>query len=73
MEICPKDEVDICISRRDDANRLMGPPIIEVEFENNILDPQIIIGEGNIQLKMKKGKPTLCEKNIQLKPKSRIK
>ena len=47
MEICPKDEVDICISRRDDANRLMGPPIIELEIEKDILDPhKIIRGES---------------------------
>ena len=30
MEMCPKDVVDIHIPRRDDDNRLMGPPIIKL-------------------------------------------
>ena len=40
MAMCPKDVTDICMSRRDNENRLMGPPIIELEFEKAILDPQ---------------------------------
>ena len=40
--------------RRDDDNRLMRPPIIELEFEKDILDPQIIIEGEKIQLRMKK-------------------
>ena len=31
--MCSKNLVDICISKRDDDNRLMDPPIIELEFE----------------------------------------
>ena len=44
MEMCPKDVVDIIILRRDNDNRIMGPPIIELEFEKNIMEPHIIIG-----------------------------
>ena len=44
MEMYPKDVLDIYIPRRDDGNRLMGPSIIELEFEKDILDPNIIIG-----------------------------
>ena len=44
---------------------LMEPPIIEMEFEKDILDPHIIIGLENIQLRIKKEKPTLCEKCLQ--------
>ena len=51
--------------RRDDDNRLMRPPIIELEFEKDILDPHIIVGRENIQLQMKKERPTLCEKCLQ--------
>ena len=54
MEMCPKDVVDICMPKRDDDNRLMGPPIIKFEFEKNTLCPHIIIGEESIQLRMKK-------------------
>ena len=47
MEMCPKDVMDIHIPRRDDDNRLMGPPIIELEIEKDILDPhKIIRGES---------------------------
>ena len=38
--MCPKDVMDIRIPRRDDDNRLMGPPIIELKFKKNILNPQ---------------------------------
>ena len=38
------------MSRRDDDNRLMEPPIIELEFEKDILDSHIMIGAENIQL-----------------------
>ena len=48
------DIVDICVPRRDDDNSLMGPPIIELEFEKCTLNPHIIIGEERIQLRMKK-------------------
>ena len=65
LEMCPKDVMDICMSRRDDDNRLVGPPIIELVFEKNILDPHIIIGGENIQLRIKKERPTLCEKCFQ--------
>ena len=39
--------------RRDNDNRLMGSPIIELEFDKNILNPHIIIGGENIQLRIK--------------------
>ena len=48
----PKDVVDILVPRRDD-NRLLGPPIIELEFEREIMDPHIIIGGESILLQMK--------------------
>ena len=48
--MCPKDVMDIPMPRRDDENRLMGPPIIELEFEKDILGPHITIGRENIQL-----------------------
>ena len=48
--MCPKDVTDIRMSRRDDDNRLVGPPIIELEFEKDILNPHKIIGEEKIQL-----------------------
>ena len=54
----PKDVLDIRMLRRDDNNRLMGPPIIELET----MDPYIITGKESIQLRMKKEKPTLCER-----------
>ena len=41
--MCPKGVTDIHMPRRDDDNRLMGPPIIELEFEKDILDPYKII------------------------------
>ena len=41
MEMCPWDVVDVRMPRRDDNNRLMGAPIIELEFEKDILDPQL--------------------------------
>ena len=52
--MCPQDVVDICILRRNEDNRLMGAPIIELEFEKDILDPYIIFGGEKIQLRMKK-------------------
>ena len=39
----------------------MDPPIIELEFEKDTLNPHIIIGGENIQLRMKKERSTLCE------------
>ena len=69
--MCPKKVTDICMPRIDDDNRLMGSPIIELVFEKDILDPHIIIGGENIQLKMKKERPTLCERYLELRhPKS---
>ena len=52
--------------RRDDDNRLMGPPIIELEFEKDILDPHEIIGGEKFRLQMKKERPTLCERCLQV-------
>ena len=48
LEMCPKDITNIRMPRRDDDNMLMGPPIIELEFEKDTLDLHIIIGEENI-------------------------
>ena len=42
-----------------------APQIIELEFEKDTLDPHIIIGEENIQLRMKKERPTKCEICLQ--------
>ena len=47
MEMCSKDVVDICMPRRDDDNWLLGQPIIELEFEKDILEPPIT--QGNSQ------------------------
>ena len=44
MEMCPKDVVGIRVPWRDDTDRLMGLPIIEIEFEKDTLDSHIIIG-----------------------------
>ena len=38
LYMCPKDVMDICMLRRDNENRLMGPSIIELEFEKDTLD-----------------------------------
>ena len=62
MVICPKDVVDIYVPRRDDGDRLMGPPIIKLEFKKDILDLHIVIGGENIQLKMKREGRILCER-----------
>ena len=42
--MCSKDVVDIHMPRKDNDYRLMGPLIIELEFEKHILEPHIIIG-----------------------------
>ena len=60
----PKDVMDIRMPRSDYDNILVGPSIIELEFEKDILDSHIIIGE-NIQLRMKKERPNLCERCLQ--------
>ena len=52
--MCPRDDVDISGPRMDDDNRLMGPPIILLEFEKGTLDPHIIIRGECIQLRIKK-------------------
>ena len=66
IEMCSKDVVNIrSIPRRNDDKRLLGPPIIELEFEKDILNPNIIIGGESIQLRMKKEKLTLCERCLQ--------
>ena len=62
--MCPKEVTDIRMPRRDNENGIMGPPIIELEFEKDILDPYIIIGE-NIELRMKKERLTLSERCLQ--------
>ena len=63
--MCLKDITDICMPRRDNENRLMVPPIIEVEFEKDTLDQHIITGRENILLQMKKGRPILFESCLQ--------
>ena len=35
--MCPKDVVDIHVPRRDEGYRLMGPSIMELEFEKDTL------------------------------------
>ena len=65
--MCPKDVMDIRMPRRNDKNRHMGLPIIELEFEKDILGRHIIIGGENIQLRMKKERPTLCEQFLQFR------
>ena len=60
MAMCPKDDIDIRVPRRDDDNRLVGLPIIKLEFEKDTLDPHIIIGGEYIQLRIKRERPTLC-------------
>ena len=62
MELCLRDVVDTHMPRRNDDKRLMGPPIIELEFKKDILDSHIIFGGENIQLRMKQEKPILCER-----------
>ena len=62
MALCPRDVVDIGMPRGVNKNRLMGPPIIELEFQKDTLYPHIIIGGECIQLKMKRKRPTLCER-----------
>ena len=47
--MCPKDVVNIHVPRKDDEDRLMGPSIIELEFEK---------GGKSIQLRMKRETPT---------------
>ena len=63
--MCLIDITDIRMPRRDDENRLMGPLTIELEFEKDTLDPHIIIGGENIQLRMKKERLTLYERCLQ--------
>ena len=43
IEMCPKDVTDIRMPRKDNDNRLMGPSIIKLEFEKDILVPHIKI------------------------------
>ena len=62
LEMCPKDVTDILMPRRDSENRHMVPPIIELEFEKDILDPHIIRGGESIQLGIRK---TLCKRCLQ--------
>ena len=50
LEMCPEEVIDIRMPRRNNENRLTGPPIIEPEFVKDLLDPHIIIGGENIQL-----------------------
>ena len=54
------------MSRMYDHNRLIGLPILELEFEKDVLDPNIIIGGENILLRKKKEKPTLCKRCFQV-------
>ena len=54
LEMCPEDVIDIHVPRRDDNSRLTEPPIIELEFDRDTLDPHIVIRRENFQLRMKK-------------------
>ena len=60
----PEDVMDIRVTRRVDDNRLMGLPIIELEFEKTPWT-HIKIGGESIQLRMKKEKKTLCGRGLQ--------
>ena len=53
MAMCRRDVMDILVPRWDDDNRLIGSPIIELEFEKDTLGLYIIIGGECIQLRMK--------------------
>ena len=44
LEMCHKDATDICMPRRDNDNR---PPIIELEFEKDILHPAPYVLHNN--------------------------
>ena len=37
MALCTRDVVDIHVPSKDDDNRLMGPPIIKLEFEKDTM------------------------------------
>ena len=65
LEMDSKGVMDICMPRRGDDNRLVGLPIIELQFEKDILDLHVIIGGENVQLRMKKERPNLCKKCLQ--------
>ena len=54
MKMCSKYVVDINMPRRDDEKKLMGSPIINLEFEKDTLDLHIIIKGESIQLRMEK-------------------
>ena len=70
MEMFPKNVVDIRMLSKDD-DKLMGLPIMALEFEKDILKSHIIIRGESIQLRMKKQKPSLCERCLQFRhPKS---
>ena len=56
----PEDVMDIRVTRRVDDNRLMGLPIIELEFEKTPWT-HIKIGGESIQLRMKKEKKLYVE------------
>ena len=43
LEMCPKDITDIRMPRRDNKNSIMGPPIIDLEFENDKLGTDLIL------------------------------
>ena len=64
IEMCPKDVVDILVTRRDDGNRLRGPPIIELEFKKNTQDPHNYRRRKH-STRLKRDRPTLCEKCLQ--------
>ena len=55
--MCTKNIMDTRMPRKDNEDKLMGPPIIELEFQKDILDPHMIIGGEE--------RPTLCERSLQ--------
>ena len=63
--MCSKNETNIQMLLRDDDNRLIEPPIIELEYEKNTLEPHLITVVENIQLRMKKERSALCERCLQ--------
>ena len=65
LEMYPEDVIGIYVPRRDDKSRLTGPLIIELEFDRDTLDPHIVNGRENFQLRMKKERPTIYKRCLQ--------
>ena len=62
-----RDLMDIRVPRWNDENRLMGLPIIKLEFEKDTLESHIIIGKECIELRNKRERSTLYEQCFQFR------